>query len=250
MFNFNVLGFSIATVLFSQGLYASSMVDLTDDELSKVQGQALMSLSYISPVDTENLESTRTGSTKDIGFYKLGMEAGSALSKLGFAVMTGGGPGIMEAANRGAKEAGGLSLGCNIVLPKEQTANPYLDKVVEFNHFFVRKVLMFKYSFAFVVLPGGVGTTDEMFEALTLIQTKKVSDFPVILMGKEFWKPLLDLLDTFDREKTASRTEFDSLLVTDSIAEMTEFVRVKAIKRFKLAKELQMKRSKWFFEKE
>lgn len=89
-----------------------------------------------------------------------------------------------------------------------------------------------------------------MFEALTLIQTKKVSDFPVILMGKEFWKPLLDLLDTFDREKTASRTEFDSLLVTDSIAEMTEFVRVKAIKRFKLAKELQMKRSKWFFEKE
>ena len=183
-------------------------------------------------------------------YYKLGMEAGSALSKLGFAVMTGGGPGIMEAANRGAKEAGGLSLGCNIVLPKEQTANPYLDKVVEFNHFFVRKVLMFKYSFAFVVLPGGVGTTDEMFEALTLIQTKKVSDFPVILMGKEFWKPLLDLLDTFDREKTASRTEFDSLLVTDSIAEMTEIVRVKAIKRFKLAKELQMKRSKWFFEKE
>ena len=183
-------------------------------------------------------------------YYKLGMEAGSALSKLGFAVMTGGGPGIMEAANRGAKEAGGLSLGCNIVLPKEQTANPYLDKVVEFNHFFVRKVLMFKYSFAFVVLPGGVGTTDEMFEALTLIQTKKVSDFPVILMGKEFWKPLLDLLDTFDRDKTASRTEFDSLLVTDSIAEMTEFVRVKAIKRFKLAKELQMKRSKWFFEKE
>lgn len=183
-------------------------------------------------------------------YYKLGMEAGSALSKLGFAVMTGGGPGIMEAANRGAKEAGGLSLGCNIVLPKEQTANPYLDKVVEFNHFFVRKVLMFKYSFAFVVLPGGVGTTDEMFEALTLIQTKKVSDFPVILMGKEFWKPLLDLLDTFDREKTASRTEFDSLLVTDSIAEMTEFVRVKAIKRFKLAKELQMKRSKWLFEKE
>lgn len=183
-------------------------------------------------------------------YYKLGMEAGSALSKLGFAVMTGGGPGIMEAANRGAKEAGGLSLGCNIVLPKEQTANPYLDKVVEFNHFFVRKVLMFKYSFAFVVLPGGVGTTDEMFEALTLIQTKKVSDFPVILMGKEFWKPLLDLLDTFDRDKTASRTEFDSLLVTDSIAEMTEFVRVKAIKRFKLAKELQMKRSKWLFEKE
>lgn len=183
-------------------------------------------------------------------YYKLGMEAGSALSKLGFAVMTGGGPGIMEAANRGAKEAGGLSLGCNIVLPKEQTANPYLDKVVEFNHFFVRKVLMFKYSFAFVVLPGGVGTTDEMFEALTLIQTKKVSDFPVILMGKEFWKPVLDLLDTFDREKTASRTEFDTLLVTDSITEMTEFIQVKAIKRFKLAKQLQIKRSRWFFEKE
>ncbi|MBS1764229.1 MAG: TIGR00730 family Rossman fold protein [Bacteroidetes bacterium] len=183
-------------------------------------------------------------------YYKLGVEAGKSLSKLGLAVMTGGGPGIMEAANRGAKEAGGLSVACNIVLPKEQKPNPYLDKVVEFNHFFVRKVLMFKYSYAFVVLPGGVGTTDEMFEALTLIQTKKVRDFPVVLMGKDFWKPVIDLLDKFDSEKTALRSELDSLLVTDSVQEMTEFVRLKAVKRFKLAKELHMKRSMLLLEKE
>lgn len=162
--------------------------------------------------------------------------------------MTGGGPGVMEAANRGAKEAGGFSVGCNIILPREQQPNKYLDKMVEFHHFFVRKVLMFKYSYAFVVLPGGVGTIDEMFEALTLIQTKKVGDFPVVLMGKHYWQPVIDQLKVFDEHKTALRSELDSLLITDSLDEMTEYLRVKAIERFKLTKAMKFNRSKWFLE--
>ncbi|HRB37433.1 MAG TPA: LOG family protein [Bacteroidia bacterium] len=114
--------------------------------------------------------------------------------------------------------------------------------------FFVRKVLMFKYSYAFVVLPGGVGTIDEMFEALTLIQTKKVSDFPVVLMGKNYWQPVIDQLKVFDEHKTALHSELDSLLITDSLDEMTEYLRVKAIERFKLSKAMKFNRSKWFLE--
>lgn len=185
---------------------------------------------------------------EDHHYYQLGREVGANVSRLGFTVMTGGGPGVMEAANRGAKEAGGFSVGCNIILPREQQPNKYLDKLVEFHHFFVRKVLMFKYSYAFVVLPGGVGTIDEMFEALTLIQTKKVSDFPVVLMGKNYWQPVIDQLKVFDEHKTALHTELDSLLITDSLDEMTEYLRVKAIERFKLSKAVKFNRSKWFLE--
>lgn len=181
-------------------------------------------------------------------YYQLGREVGANVSRLGFTVMTGGGPGVMEAANRGVKEAGGFSVGCNIILPREQQPNKYLDKMVEFHHFFVRKVLMFKYSYAFVVLPGGVGTIDEMFEALTLIQTKKVSDFPVVLMGKNYWQPVIDQLKVFDEHKTALHSELDSLLITDSLDEMTEYLRVKAIERFKLSKAMKFNRSKWFLE--
>lgn len=185
---------------------------------------------------------------EDHHYYQLGREVGANVSRLGFTVMTGGGPGVMEAANRGAKEAGGFSVGCNIILPREQQPNKYLDKLVEFHHFFVRKVLMFKYSYAFVVLPGGVGTIDEMFEALTLIQTKKVSDFPVVLMGKNYWQPVIDQLKVFDEHKTALHTELDSLLITDSLDEMTEYLRIKAIERFKLSKAVKFNRSKWFLE--
>ncbi|HNU47629.1 MAG TPA: TIGR00730 family Rossman fold protein [Bacteroidia bacterium] len=185
---------------------------------------------------------------EDHHYYQLGREVGANVSRLGFTVMTGGGPGVMEAANRGAKEAGGFSVGCNIILPREQQPNKYLDKMVEFHHFFVRKVLMFKYSYAFVVLPGGVGTIDEMFEALTLIQTKKVGDFPVVLMGKHYWQPVIDQLKVFDEHKTALHSELDSLLITDSLDEMTEYLRVKAIERFKLTKAMKFNRSKWFLE--
>jgi hypothetical protein len=122
--------------------------------------------------------------------YALGRELGRLLAEAGFAVITGGGPGMMEAANRGAKEAGGRSIGCNIILPFEQSANPYLDEVINFHYFFARKVMLVKYSCAFVCLPGGFGTLDEMFEAATLIQCRKIGPFPLILLGKAFWENL------------------------------------------------------------
>ena len=125
---------------------------------------------------------------EDHHYYQLGREVGASVSRLGFTVMTGGGPGVMEAANRGAKEAGGFSVGCNIILPREQQPNMYLDKLVEFHHFFVRKVLLIKYSYAFIIMPGGFGTMDEFFETLTLVQTKTITEFPIVIFGKEFYK--------------------------------------------------------------
>jgi uncharacterized protein (TIGR00730 family) len=122
--------------------------------------------------------------------YQMARKLGGLLAQAGYAVMTGGGPGLMEAANRGAKEAGGYSAGCNIVLPHEQTPNAYLDSFVRFEHFFVRKVMLVKYSRAFVILPGGFGTLDEAFEIAILIQTRKLSAFPIVLMGTDFWRPM------------------------------------------------------------
>jgi len=124
-------------------------------------------------------------------YYDLARDVGAELAKAGFAVMTGGGPGIMEAANRGAREAGGYTIGCNIQLPKEQHPNPYLDRFIEFEHFFVRKVMLVKYSSAFVILPGGFGTMDEAFEVMTLMQTDKLEDFPVVGMGGSYWDDLV-----------------------------------------------------------
>ena len=124
---------------------------------------------------------------EDHEYYRLARDLGAALADAGYAVMTGGGPGIMEAANRGAKEAGGLSIGCNIHLPREQKPNAYLDKFIQMEHFFVRKVMLVKYSSAFVVLPGGFGTLDEAFEVATLIQTGKLERFPIVGMGLDFW---------------------------------------------------------------
>jgi len=133
---------------------------------------------------------------EDHPHYQLAREIGSALAKAGYAVMTGGGSGIMEAANRGAKEAGGLSLGCNIRLPREQKPNKYLDRFIQFEHFFARKVMLVKYSCAFVVMPGGFGTLDETMEIATLMQTNKLNHFPLIAVGGEFW----DRFDTFVQE--------------------------------------------------
>jgi uncharacterized protein (TIGR00730 family) len=123
-------------------------------------------------------------------YYKLAQEVGSELARRGFVTLTGGGPGIMEAANRGAHEVGGVSYGLNIILPHEQAANPYVDKSVEFRYFFVRKVMLVKYSCAFIVMPGGLGTLDELFEAATLVQCKKIGPFPLVLMGEKFWEGL------------------------------------------------------------
>ncbi len=133
---------------------------------------------------------------EDHRYYRLARDVGNALATAGYAVMTGGGPGIMEAANRGAREAGGASIGCNIQLPQEQRPNNYLDEFIEFEHFFVRKVMLVKYSSAFVVLPGGFGTLDEVFEVMTLMQTGKLERFPIVSMGGDFW----DSLRKFARE--------------------------------------------------
>ncbi len=154
---------------------------------------------------------------EDHRYYQLARDTSARISKLGFTIMTGGGPGIMEAANRGARDAGGPSIGCNITLPMEQEPNPYLDKFIEFNYFFVRKVMLVKYSYAFVVLPGGFGTMDELFESVTLVQTDKIKDFPIILMGVDFWSPLIDFLkNRMVLERTISPHDLDLLTVTDS----------------------------------
>jgi uncharacterized protein (TIGR00730 family) len=126
--------------------------------------------------------------------YELARAVGAELARGGYAVMTGGGPGIMEAANRGAREAGGVSIGCNIRLPQEQQPNPYLDRFIEFEHFFIRKVMLVKYSSAFVLMPGGFGTLDEAFEVITLVQTKKLERFPIVVMGGDFWEHLRDFI--------------------------------------------------------
>jgi uncharacterized protein (TIGR00730 family) len=163
---------------------------------------------------------------EDHRYYALAREVGAGLSRAGFTVMTGGGPGIMEAANRGAKEAGGPSVGLNIVLPHEQKPNPYVDRWVEFKYFFVRKMMLRKYSYAFVAMPGGIGTMDEIFEVLCLIQTGKLREFPVILMGVEYWRPLLDFLrGTLLREGTISARDVDLVHVTDSPEDAVERIR-------------------------
>lgn len=150
-------------------------------------------------------------------YYELGRSVGRLLAQNGFTVMTGGGPGLMEAANRGAKEGGGYSIGCNIFLPHEQEANPYCDRVVSFHYFFARKVMLVKYSYAYVILPGGLGTLDEMSEALTLIQTGKLYDFPVVLVGKEYWKGFLDWVQTtLVSQGAISANELTWVHVTDS----------------------------------
>jgi uncharacterized protein (TIGR00730 family) len=185
---------------------------------------------------------------EDHEYYKLTRKAASEFAKLGFTIMTGGGPGIMEAANRGAKDVGGRSVGCNIQLPQEQKHNPYLDKWVEIKHFFVRKVLLVKYSFAFVVMPGGFGTLDEYFEAITLIQTNKIGDFPVIIFCKDFHQKLMEHTHVMRKEGTISEADLGLFLVTDSIEEAVELIKEESIKRHGLKPEERIKPFKWLFE--
>jgi uncharacterized protein (TIGR00730 family) len=167
--------------------------------------------------------------------YALAREVGARLARVGFTVVTGGGPGLMEAANRGAREAGGRSIGCNIQLPQEQRPNPYVDRVVSFRHFFARKVMLVKYSYAFVVLPGGFGTLDEIFEAATLIQTGKIKRFPLVLMGVDYWRPLLAFLrETLVPQGTVDRDDVERIVVTDDPATAVEHVRKVALAEFGL----------------
>lgn len=154
-------------------------------------------------------------------YYQTAREIGAALARRGYTVMTGGGPGIMEAANRGAREAGGLSIGCNIELPHEQRPNPYLDRFVEFEHFFVRKVMLVKYSTAFVVMPGGFGTLDEVFETLTLMQTGKIESFPVIVVGREFWENMREFVQhSLLGEGTISRQDIELFQLAETADEV------------------------------
>ncbi len=176
------------------------------------------------------------------------MNVGGRIANMGFTVMTGGGPGIMEAANRGAKQVGGKSVGCNIVLPFEQFPNDYLDRFVNFKYFFVRKVLLSKYSYAFVVLPGGFGTMDELFEALTLIQTEVMKRFPVILMGKEFHRHLYEHIVFMAEIGTISPSDLELFLLTDSIDEMEEHLNKFAVEGFGLKRREPVKASKWLGE--
>jgi len=182
-------------------------------------------------------------------YYTLAHRVGTEIAHAGFTTMTGGGPGIMEGANRGAKEAGGTSIGCNIVLPHEQAPNPYLDKWVDFRYFFVRKVMLVKYSYAFIVLPGGFGTMDELFEIATLIQTGKVHDFPVVLMGIDYWQPMLDFLQSRMVEgRTIDKSDLDRLILTDDPVKAMESIKEMVIPRFGLSFGPKMKRAWWLGE--
>lgn len=183
---------------------------------------------------------------RDHRYYLLARQTGAELGKQGFAVMTGGGPGIMEAANRGARDAGATSVGCNIVLPREVEPNPYLDVMIEFSHFFVRKVMLVKYSYGFIAFPGGFGTMDEIFETLTLIQTAKLHDFPLILMGTEYWQPLADLLrNPLLAQGTIDPQDLNRLVITDDPVAAAAAIRDRGVRRFGLRLAAPVK-PRWF----
>lgn len=182
-------------------------------------------------------------------YYQQTRKIAGEIAKLGFTIMTGGGPGIMEAANRGAREVGGRSVGCNIVLPFEQSHNPYLDTRVNIKYFFVRKNLLMKYSYAFVVMPGGFGTLDEYFEALTLIQTKMISEFPIIIFDKEFHKDIMEHNERMKAKGTISAEDLKLCLFTDSIDEAVAYLKTNSIDRFGL-KPRERRRSWLLFERQ
>lgn len=169
---------------------------------------------------------------EDNPYYEDARKIGAGLASMGFTVITGGGPGIMEAANRGAKQANGFSAGCNIILPQEQQPNPFMDKWFECKYFFVRKVLMFKYSNAFVIMPGGIGTLDEFFEALTLIQTHKILDFPIVIFGKAYWEPIMPLFHSMIEANTIAPQDLKYVLFTDSVSEALEHIQTIALDKY------------------
>lgn len=183
---------------------------------------------------------------EDNPHYQSAREFGRQIAAMGLTTLTGGGPGIMEAANRGAFEGGGPSVGCNIKLPFEQKPNPYAPTSITFEHFFVRKVMMVKYSYAFIIMPGGFGTMDEFFETLTLVQTKTLTQFPIVLFGKEYYQELWDYMAYMAQQGTISKEDLSLVLLTDSIAEAMEHIDTFIKKNSKT----RPRRSKWWlFEK-
>jgi uncharacterized protein (TIGR00730 family) len=179
-------------------------------------------------------------------YYEKAREFGKEISEIGFTVMTGGGPGIMEAANRGAFENGGSSVGCNIQLPFEQKPNPWVNTTITFEHFFVRKVMLVKYSFAFIIMPGGFGTMDEFFETLTLVQTKTITQFPIVLFGKEYYKDLLETIEAMAEKGTIAKEDMKLVLVTDDIGEAMNHIQSYITTNYKVQ---PRKRRWWLFEK-
>ncbi len=183
---------------------------------------------------------------EDNAYYISAREFGKRIAGIGFTTMTGGGPGIMEAANRGAFESKGASVGCNIKLPFEQQGNKYVQTSITFEHFFVRKTLLIKYSYAFIIMPGGFGTMDEFFETLTLIQTKTITEFPIVLFGKEFYKDLWSYLEFMAQQGTISREDLSLVLLTDSVDEAMAHIRSYITDNYKIK---TRKKKWWFFEK-
>ena len=183
---------------------------------------------------------------EDHPYYIKSREMGKRIAQLGLTTMTGGGPGVMEAANRGAFEEGGKSIGCNIKLPFEQTPNPYTNISITFNYFFIRKVLMVKYSYGFIIMPGGFGTMDEFFETLTLAQTKMINDFPIVVMGKEYYKPFNQWVEKMIAEGTISEEDKKFMLFTDSTDEAIEHIAKYVNKHYTVK---PRKRLWWLFEK-
>jgi uncharacterized protein (TIGR00730 family) len=179
-------------------------------------------------------------------YYQTAREFGKRIAGIGFTTMTGGGPGIMEAANRGAIENGGTSVGCNIRLPFEQKPNPYMHKSITFEYFFIRKVMLLKYSYAFIVMPGGFGTMDEFFNTLTLIQTKSITQFPMVLYGKEYYEPLMRNIEFMANEGTISKADMSLVLVTDSVDEAMDHITTYITKNYTIK---PRKRLWWLFEK-
>jgi uncharacterized protein (TIGR00730 family) len=183
---------------------------------------------------------------EDHPYYIQAREFGKRIASLGFTTMTGGGPGIMEAANRGAFESGGTSVGCNIQLPMEQYPNPYMHKWITFDYFFVRKVLLVKYSYAFIIMPGGFGTMDEFFNILTLAQTRAVTDFPLVLFGKEYYQPLMNTIEMMINKGTIAEEDKKLVLLTDDIDEAMQYIQAYIAKNYVVKKR---KRLWWLFEK-
>ena len=184
---------------------------------------------------------------EDHPYYASAREFGKQIAEMGFTTMTGGGPGIMEAANRGAFENGGRSVGCNIQLPFEQKPNPYVQTTITFKHFFVRKTLLIKYSYAFIIMPGGMGTMDEFFETLTLVQTKTITQFPIVLFGKAYYQELWDYMEYMATQGTISKEDLLLVLMTDSIDEAMDHIN-KYISTNYVIK--PRKRLWWLFEKQ
>jgi uncharacterized protein (TIGR00730 family) len=179
-------------------------------------------------------------------YYKAAHDFGKRIAAMGFTTMTGGGSGTMEAANRGAFESGGNSVGCNIKLPFEQKPNAYMQKWITFDDFFIRKTMLLKYSYAFIVMPGGFGTMDEFFGTLTLIQTKSITQFPIVMYGIEYYKPFMDYIEFMAKEGTISEEDMKLVLLTDDINEAMDHIKTYISKNYEIK---PRKRLWWLFEK-